>query len=197
MTESKPARRSGWKIAGWTIAVTAIVAAIAVLAVVAWLSAALSPEQEPTVNPNQVVGLEDQLRAKEPAEDALARYETILQETADGLTRLAPGLTWRWNREPDYLDCTGEFAETRGVRVGTRNLIASGPIPDDVWTSALQLVRDRAGELGGNQEHVFANTPGHHDVAVYGANGVEIRLLSRGRAVLTATSDCHLKRANL
>lgn len=149
------------------------------------------------MNPNQDSALEDQLRTKAPAEDALAQYEAILQETADGITGLVPELTWKWNRDPDFLDCTGEFAETRGVRVGTRNLLASGPIPDNIWPAALQLVRDRAAELGASQEHVYADEPGHHDVAVYGDNGVEIRLMSRERAVLTATSGCHLKSADL
>jgi hypothetical protein len=197
MTPPKSARRSRWKIAGWTIAAIATVAVIAMVAVVAWLSTALSPNQEPNMNPNQDIAVEDQLRTKMPAEEALTHYEAILQETADDITELVPELAWKWNRDPDFLDCTGEFAETRGVRAGTRNLLANGPIPDSVWPAALQIVRDRAVELGAIREHVYANQPGHHDVAVYGDNGVEIRLMSRERAVLTATSDCHLKRADL
>jgi hypothetical protein len=194
MTQPPSARRKRWKIAGWMIVA---IATVAVIAIVAWLSAALSHNQEPTMNPNQDIALEDQLRTKEPAEEALTRYEAILQETADAITELVPELTWKWNRDPDFLDCTGQFAETRGVRAGTRNLLANGPIPDSVWPSALQVVRDRAAELGADQEHVYADKPGHHDVAVYGGNGIEIRLMSRERAVLTATSDCHLKRADL
>ncbi|MGE2718471.1 LppA family lipoprotein [Mycolicibacterium celeriflavum] len=195
MTEPNAARRRRWKIAGWRIGVVVVVAVIVIVAT--WLYAALFDDPEPTVNPDRKVALEDQLRPKESAEEALTRYEEILRETADAIGELVPGLTWRWNRDADFLDCTGEFAETRGVRVGTRSRLADGPIPDDVWPAALQVVRDRAGKLGADQEHVYANKPGHHDIAVYGDNGVEIRLLSRERAVLTATSDCHLKQADL
>jgi hypothetical protein len=84
-------RRRRWKIARWTIGVVALIAVIAVLVVVVQLSVAFSPKQEPTVTPSNIPALEDQLRSKGPAEDALTRYESALQATADDLTKLVPG----------------------------------------------------------------------------------------------------------
>jgi hypothetical protein len=197
MTEPQGARRSRWKVLGWTISIVAVIAAIAVLVVVVQLSAALAPRQEPTVKPTSIPALEDQLRPKGPAEEALTRYESTLQAMADDLTKLVPGLTWRWKRDAKFLDCDGQFAETRGVRVITRNLVSNGPIPDDTWPAALQVFRDHAAQLGATQQHIYADKPGHHDVAIYADNGVELQLIARGQAVLSATSDCYLQRADL
>ena len=51
------------------------------------------------MKPDQVAALENELRAKGSSEDALVRYETALQQMADDVTALVPGLTWHWNRE--------------------------------------------------------------------------------------------------
>lgn len=120
-----------------------------------------------------------------------------MQATADDISKLVPGLTRRWNRESKQLDCDGEFAETGGVRVITRNLVSSGPIPDDAWPAALQVLRDHAAKLGATQQHVYADKPGHHDIAIYGDSGIELHLSTRGQAVINATSDCYLKQADL
>jgi hypothetical protein len=58
-------------------------------------------------------------------------------------------------------------------------------------------LRDHAAQLGATQEHVYADKPGHHDIAIYGDNGVELKLGTRGQAVLNSTSDCYLKQADL
>lgn len=147
--------------------------------------------------PSNTPSLEDQLRSKGSAEDALTRYESALQATADDLTKLVPGLTWHWNRDVKHLSCGGEFAATRGIQIVTRNLVASGPIPDDAWPPAVQVVRNHAARLGATQEHVYADTPGHHDIAIFDGNGTELQLGTRGQAVLTAISDCYLRRADL
>jgi hypothetical protein len=197
MTESQQDRRRRWKVVGWTTGVIAVIAVIAVVVVVVQLSMAFTPKQEPTVTSSNIPALEDQLRSKGSAEETLTRYEAALQATADDLAKLVPGLTWRWNRDVKHLSCGGEFAETRGIRVITRNLVSNGPIPDNAWPAALQLFRDHAAQLGATQEHVYADKPGHHNIAIYADNGVELRLGTRAQAVLNATSDCYLKQADL
>jgi Lipoprotein confined to pathogenic Mycobacterium len=136
MTETQQGRLSRRKIVGATIGVIAVIAVIAVVVVVQ-LSAAVAPNQEPTVTPSNSPALEDQVRSKGPAEDALTRYESALQATADNLTKLVPDLTWQWNRDVKYLDCSGDIADTRGVRVITRNLVSNGPVPDDAGRRSL------------------------------------------------------------
>jgi hypothetical protein len=197
VTGPQPTGRSTRNVIGWVIGVIAVVAVVAVVVVIVELSAALAPEQEPPVTPANTPALEDRLRAKGSAEEALARYETALQATADDISKLLPGLTWRWNRDAKHVDCGGDFAETRGVRVITRNLVSDGPIPDDRWPAVLQVLHEHAAELGATQEHVYADKSGHHDIAIYADNGVELRLIARGQAVLNAMSDCYLQRAHL
>lgn len=196
LTRSRPARNAG-RVVGWTIAAIAIAAVIAVLVLIAYMATALVPDKEPPVEPRHTTGLEDQLRSKGPAEDALPRYEAAVQGTADDLNELVPGLTWRWNREAKYVDCTGDFADTRGIRIITGNLVSDGPIPDQTWPEALQTVRNHAAELGASQQHVYADKPGHHDIAFYGGNGIELAVIASGQVVLTATTDCYLQRGDM
>jgi Lipoprotein confined to pathogenic Mycobacterium len=66
-----------------------------------------------------------------------------------------------------------------------------------MWPAALQVLREHAAEFGAAERHVYADKPGHHDVAIFADNGVELRLIARGQAVLTAMSDCYLKRDDL
>ena len=197
MTGPQPVNRRPRKVVGWVVGAIAVIALVAIFIVVVQLSAALEPNQEPPVKPSNTPALEDQLRAKGPAEDALTRYESALQATADDLSKLLPGLTWRWNRDAKLVDCGGEFAETRGVRVITRNLVSNGPLPDNIWPAALQVLRDRAAELGATQQFVYADKPGHHDIAIHTDDGLELRLIARDQVVLNAMSDCYLQRADL
>lgn len=197
MTDTQQARSKRWKVVGWTVAAIAAAVVIAVLVFIAYMATALAPEQESPVEHRPVTSLEDQLRSKGPAEDALPRYEAAVQATADDLNKLVPGLTWRWNREAKYVDCTGDFADTRGIRIITRNFVSNGPIPDQAWPEALQVVRTHAAELGATQQHVYADKPGHHDVAFYGDNGIELAVIASGQVVLTATTDCYLQRGDI
>ncbi|WP_142386780.1 LppA family lipoprotein [Mycobacterium hubeiense] len=195
--QSESQRPSRWRIVGWTVGVIAVVAAVAAIVFFVWLSNALSPKQEPPMNPDQVAALENDLRAKGSAEEALARYESVLEQTANGITDLVPGLTWRWNREVNHVSCAGPLMETRGVQVLTRHIVFDGPIPDDVWPQALQLVRDSAAKLGAFEVHYYVDEPGRHDVAVFANDGPEVRFGTWKAASLSARSDCYLKQEDL
>jgi Lipoprotein confined to pathogenic Mycobacterium len=179
------------------VGVIAVLAVIVVVVVVVWLSNAQSPKQEPPMKPDQIATLENELRAKGSSEDALVRYEIALQQMAEDVTALVPGLTWQWNREPGYVSCSGPLMETRGVQVLTRHIVFDGPIPDDVWPQALQRVRDRAAELGAHEVFVYVDKPGDHDVAIHGENDVEVQFGTRVAGVLSARSDCYLKSNDL
>ena len=149
------------------------------------------------MKPDQVAALENELRAKGSSEDALVRYETALQQMADDVTALVPGLAWHWNREAGSVSCSGPLMETRGVQVLTRHIVFDGPIPNDVWPQALQRVRDRAAELGAHEVFLYVDKPGDHDVAIHGDNDVEVQFETRVAGVLSARSDCYLKQTDL
>ena len=179
------------------VVAVAIIVAIAAAVFFFWPADAPSPEHEPSAKPDQVAAMENELRAKGSAEDALARYGAALQQMADDVTALVPGLTWFWNQRNTSVTCPGPLADTRGVQVLPRHIVFEGPIPDGVWPQALARVRERAAALGVSKEFVYADTPGHHDVAISGENSAEIRFGTRVAAVLSASSDCYLKAADL
>lgn len=198
MSEQSESRKINWRrVTGWTVGVIATLTVVAFIVFFVWLENALSPEQEPPMKPGQVTSLENELRSKGSAEDALARYETTLQQTADGVASLVPGLTWHWNRESTTVSCPEPLMQTRGVQVLTRHIVFDGPIPDDVWPQALQRVRDSAAELGAHEVYNYVDKPGHHDVAVFANDGAEVRFGTRVAASLSARSDCYLKQADL
>lgn len=168
---------------------------MAIVAVTIWLSNALKPPQEPRMQHDQVAALENDLRAKDNAEDTLSRYEQALAQTADQITALVPGLTWRWNRDSTTISCGGDFKDTQGVQILTRHVLFDGPIPDSAWPTALDAVRDQASNLGANELFVYVDEPADHDVAITGDSGVEVRFGTKVAATLSARSDCHLPRA--
>lgn len=197
MTERQQSGHRVWKIVVWTAGVIAIVAVVAFLGFAAWLSDALSPKQEPSMTPDHIAALENDLRAKGSAEDALVRYESVLEEMANGVAALVPGLQWHWHREHHVIPCAGPLMQTRGVQVLTRHVVFDGPVPDDVWAQALQLVRDHAATLGAYEVTYYVDKPGDHDVAIHGVNDVEIQFGTRVAASLSARSDCYLQQADL
>jgi hypothetical protein len=191
-TPERRRRRALW----WTLGVVGTVVLVAVFAVVLWLSNALNPPQEPPMQPDQVAALENDLRAKDSAEDTLSRYEQTLAQTAEQITALVPGLTWRWNRDSTTISCGGELNDTQGVQILTRHVLFDGPIPDSAWPAALDAVRNQASKIGADELFVYVDKPSDHDVAITGESGVEVRFGTKIAATLSARSDCHLRRAD-
>ena len=178
----------------WTLGA---VAAVVVIVGVVWLSNAVHPEQEAAPMPSQPTSAaRDDLRDKDSAEDTLSRYERVLAQTADQITALQPGLTWRWNRDSTTISCGGEFADTQGVQILTRHALFDGPIQDTVWPAALDAVRNQASQLGADGIYVYVDEPDDHDVALTSTRGVEVRFGTKAAATLSARSDCHLPAAD-
>lgn len=181
----------------WILGTCTAIVVVAVLVAAIWLSNALDPPQEAPMQPDQIAALKDELRAKGSAEDALARYEQQIAQTADQITQLVPGLNWKWNSASTTITCGGEFKDTGGVQVLTRHAYFDGPIPDAAWGSALSLVRDTAASLGATDMSVFTDRPGEHDVELVGANGAQVRFGTRVGSTLSARSDCYLRNDDL
>lgn len=183
---------------GGTRAALACLAVVSVFLTACSDDSAAQKESEVAPTPSTSSGPSgaDALRPKGAAEDALTRYEATLQSIAAEIDTLVPGVTWEWNHTADFLLCTGEYADSGGVRVGTRNLVASKPLPDEAWPAVLRVVQARAAELGATETFVYADEPGRHEVAISG-NGIEFRVGTSKRALLSAMSDCYLRRSDL
>ena len=142
------------------------------------------------VNPEHTTSLEDQLRSKPPAEAAQQQYRTAVTQMASQIAALVPGLTWSMDQD-GWTDCGAEYVRTRG-RAAYFQVGFKGPVPDEKWDQAVQIVKDGAKQFGANDFGVMKDSPGDHDVYVDGPDGVEFKFGTQVDAVLTARSDCRI-----
>lgn len=140
---------------------------------------------------------QDDLRSKTSAEETLVRYEALLAQTADRITALVHGLSWQWAYEDTTVSCPGPLADTGAVQILTRHVVFDGPIPDEQWSAAVDIVAKHAAELGADSRFAYVDKPGDHDIAISGDKGVEIRFGTKTAANLSARSDCHLKQVDM
>jgi hypothetical protein len=142
------------------------------------------------LSPEQAAALENQLRSKPPLEAAQQQYRAAVQQTADQIAALVPGTTWQTVQDT-WTDCGGDYVWTRAKEAYF--LIGfSGPIPDDKWAQAVQILRNTANQFGANDFGVVKDNPGDHDVYVRGPDGVQFQLSSQKAGALTARSDCRM-----
>src|SRR5215211_4386105 len=74
------------------------------------------PEMRGNPGPARVAELENQLRAKPPLEVAQREYGAAMNQVAEQIAALVPGMTWRV--EENTADgCGGEYVWTRAVYV--------------------------------------------------------------------------------
>lgn len=107
---------------------------------------------------------------------------------------LVPGLTWRTDMDT-WTGCGGEYEWTR-AKAAYFMIVFSGPIPDDKWLQAVQIVKDGVEQFGATGFGVMKNKPADHDVYFAGHGGVEFKFSTQKAAVLTAQSDCRISRTD-
>jgi hypothetical protein len=150
--------------------------------------------QEGPVRPEKVAALEKGLRSKPPLEAAQAQYRAAVTTMADAIAALVPGLTWRLETD-SWNHCGGEYAWSN-AKMAYLMAGFSGPIPDDTWPQAVQIVQDGAKQFGATNIGVRKDKPGDHDVNVSGHGGVEFKLGTQVSSSLTAQSDCRLSQTD-
>jgi Lipoprotein confined to pathogenic Mycobacterium len=161
-----------------------VVVPLAMFVVINFLIAEQEPDDEDRA---EIAVLEDTLRPRGAVEDTLSRYESAMQQIADKLSLRQPGLTWHWDPQTGSSRCTGEFEDTSGAQL-RRRLVANGPIADDMWAPAHQIVRDNASQIGVSYVSGFALPNG---------DGGAIDLTQTDVAVLSGMTPCQLRRAEL
>ena len=150
--------------------------------------------EEGPLSPEKVAELENALRAKPALEAAKDEYRAVAAEMANAITALVPGLTWRTDMDT-WTGCGGDYEWTR-AKAAYFMVVFSGPIPDDKWPQAVQIVKDRGKQFGATNFGVMKNKPGDHDVYIAGHGGVEFKLSTQKAAVLTAQSDCRISQTD-
>ncbi|ETW25718.1 LppA family lipoprotein [Mycobacterium gastri] len=145
---------------------------------------------EGPLSPERVAELENPLRAKPSLEAAKEQYLAAVTQMASAIAALALGLTWRTDMDT-WTGCGGDYEWTR-AKAAYFMIVFSGPIADDKWPQAVQIVKDGAKQFGATNFGTMKNKPGDHDVYIAGHGGVEFKLSTQKAAVLTAQSDCRI-----
>ncbi|MBS4727056.1 LppA family lipoprotein [Mycobacterium sp. SM1] len=146
--------------------------------------------KEGPLSPEKVAALEDGLRSKPPLEAAKEQYRAAVSQMADAIAALVPGLTWSMDMDT-WAGCGGDYVWTR-AKAAYFMVGFSGPIPDDKWPQAVQIVKDGAKQFGATDYGVIKDKPGDHDVYLSGSGGVEFKLGTQKASSLTAQSDCRI-----
>jgi hypothetical protein len=141
--------------------------------------------------PERVAELENGLRSKPSFEAARAEYAGAMNQMANQIAALVPGMTWQVD-ENSWRGCGGEYVWTRAVQVFYR-IVFDRAIPDDVWPKAVQIVKDGAARFGATNVSVFVDQPGSKDLAISNPDGAQFHFGTKVQTVLSATSDCRMR----
>ena len=101
------------------------------------------------------------LRTKPSFEAAQKEYRDAMRDMANQVAALVPGLTWQ-TKEDSWRGCGGEYGQTSGVQVYVY-IVFAGPVPDDKWAPALEIVKDGAARLGSTNMTTLVDKPGDRD----------------------------------
>jgi hypothetical protein len=140
--------------------------------------------------PQRVADLEKGLRSKPSFEAARAEYAAAMNQMADKIAALVPGIKWTVN-ENSWGPCGGDYTWTRAVRVFYR-IVFDHVVPNDVWPQAVRIVKDGTRRFGATTVSVFADQPGNKDIGISGS-GAQFYLGTAVHTVFSATSDCRMR----
>ena len=76
-------------------------------------------------------------------------------------------------------------------------VVFNGPVPDESWPQALDVVQRGAAQLGATDITTLVDRPGDHDVVIGGPDGGTVEFGTKAAAVLSAKSDFRLRQHDL
>lgn len=137
---------------------------------------------------------EAELRTRPSFEEARQQYRAAIEGWAAQIASMSPELTWHV-KEDSWGGCSGDYVDTAGVHTYAY-VVFSAPIADEIWPSALDVVRHGAAQLGAANVTTPVDRPGDHHVVFTGTDGVTVEFGTKAAGVLSATSGCRLRRAD-
>lgn len=138
---------------------------------------------------------EAHLRTRPSFDEARQQYRAAVEGWAARIASMSTGLTWRV-KEDSWGGCSGDYANTAGVHAYIY-VVFDGPVADDSWPRALDVVQRGAAQLGATNVTTPVDRPRDHAVVLSGNGGVSVEFGTGAVGVLSATSDCRLRRADL
>lgn len=132
-----------------------------------------------------------ELRERPTLEQEQARLTDVRNDISDALAARL-GLT-DWS-EPDEGNAAGcaDFPDSDGFTAFLPVLLLTGGVPDEKWSSAVEVVAEVAGRSGFGEVDVVVDRPGEHEVVLQGERGSLLRFGSIQDATLQLETGCHL-----
>jgi hypothetical protein len=137
-----------------------------------------------------------ELLARPTSEEAVATYQRMLGEIVTALGPIVPTLRWEPWRTATHAGCSDDLVHLGGRTVAIPDWHAAGPVPDQVWPSALAVVEEISVRYGFDSTLVYASEPGRHEIRRDSPDGGFLEFGHRGNTNLTATTGCHLPAAD-
>jgi hypothetical protein len=186
-------RRAPWLVAGLAVALVAVLAVCGV-GVYRFLEGLKGMDDAPQhMAKSEVPAFEQRYQDKGTVQQAAKDLEAVIAKTADKITALVPGLTWKWHRDGGNVGCPQDPAsDTRVTRFATRHALFSGPIPEDVWPRAVAIVRSEAEFLGMTAQFKYQDAAKQHDLVFSSQDGGEINIATAVQALITGKTPCRL-----
>ena len=142
---------------------------------------------------SDIPAFEERYRDKGTVQQAVKDLETAIAKTADKITTLVPGLTWKWKDDIANVGCPHDPAsDTRVTRFWVRTALFDGPIPEDKWPQAVAIVRGEAEFWGMTAQFKYQDVSRDHDLVFSSEDGGEISIASAVQALVTGKTPCRL-----
>jgi hypothetical protein len=186
-------RHAAWLVTGLAVALVAVLAVCGV-GVYRFLEGLKGMDDAPQhMAKSDVPAFEQRYQDKGTVQQAAKDLEAVIAKTADKITALVPGLTWKWQDEQGNIGCPQDPAsDTRVTRFWVRFAVFSGPIPEDVWPKAVAIVRSEAEFLGMTARFKYQDAAKQHDLVFSSQDGGEIRIGTAKIASITGKTPCRL-----
>jgi hypothetical protein len=139
----------------------------------------------------------EKLRALPSLEDTEAQIRNAVVELSDYLASLIPGMNWDWYDDRSNGGCMPPYNTTGEKDIYLAIYGGSQPIPDSLWSRAVDRVKEVATGFGAGERDMVRDEPGSHEVWFTSPEGTTIRLGTRKMTTIVANTGCRLPRSGM
>ncbi len=143
--------------------------------------------------PTEAAKAHEVLKALPSLEDTRTQLQAVLNEITTAATQLNPSITWKTADNADSGNCPAPYETTDGKSAYLPNAIAANiSITENDWDTILTSAKKSAARLGATEVQVFQDSPGKHDVGLYGPAGIFVKIGYSGNLVVSGYTGCRL-----
>lgn len=135
-----------------------------------------------------------ELRARPDQATAAAELRSLVDQVRGRLeTELGIDGWFPFGRGPSRSACIGNTDIKNAEEMGLKNWGRTGPIPDNQWPRAVQILIDVTAPHGFDRPSSPVSRPGQHDVTIRNQYGAEISLGTSVNTSIGGRTGCHLR----